>query len=139
MDFKPNMYKVSPTPNPTTPLTTTTATTGRGNCATAPANPETSNTSTRTAAFVAHRMIFAEKGDTPDSAFLYIMGATAQLIAAPKAANSPIIPDALASELLKAAAIKVIGSRKHKGDNVCSLNRESKKPQEKRKPTSFSH
>jgi hypothetical protein len=35
--------------------------------------------------------MFAETGDALDKAFLYIIGATAQLIAAPKAANSPII------------------------------------------------
>jgi hypothetical protein len=35
--------------------------------------------------------MFAETGDVPDKAFLYSIGATAQLNAAPKAANSPII------------------------------------------------
>jgi hypothetical protein len=36
--------------------------------------------------------MFAETGDALDKAFLYSIGATAQLIAAPKAAISPSIP-----------------------------------------------
>jgi hypothetical protein len=88
-EFKPIMYKVSPIPKPTTPLTTVMTTTPVGKLAKAPALPNANNRNNSTAALLTQRTIFAETGFALNKARLYNIGATAQHIAAPKAANSP--------------------------------------------------
>jgi hypothetical protein len=61
-DFKPIMYKVSPIPKPSTPLTTVTTTTPIGKLANAPAFPNANMMNTRTAALLAQRTMFADTG-----------------------------------------------------------------------------
>ncbi len=56
-----------------------------------PTRPEAASTSKRTVEFVKHLTRFAENGEVDVNAILYIIGAIVQLIAAPRAANSPII------------------------------------------------
>jgi hypothetical protein len=131
------MYNVSPTPSPTTPLTTTTTITCTGKLASAPVKPNPTKMSTRTAAFDAHLTMFAETGDVEDKAFRYIIGATAQLIAAPKAANSPSIPPSRLTAF-KGNSNKGYRSRNQKKQRVkpCRSSRKSKKTPGTRKPTS---
>jgi hypothetical protein len=60
-----------------------------GKLAKAPALPNANNRNNSTAALLAQRTMFAERGFALNKARLYNIGATAQQIAAPKAANSP--------------------------------------------------
>jgi len=85
------MYRVSPMPRPIIPLAITIVIVWVGSEVSVPIWPARIRIVTRMLAFVARRMMFAEMGLVFVSAFLYIMGAIAQLMAAPRAASSPII------------------------------------------------
>jgi hypothetical protein len=95
------MYSVSPIPKPINPLATITTTASIGKAATAPALPNANRTITRTAALLAQRTMLAEIGFILNKARLYRIGATAQLTAAPNAANSPSITALIVKPLEK--------------------------------------